>query len=356
MARVGYILTRMDGTDITTDNVVLDQVSLRNLDTKVEIGTVPLNPVRTSLFNYSATRLVAAYLSSDGKLFAFGTTNPLDVYEINITTGVNTIAVNTVAGAYGMGLYVDDIYIYIWAGWWDTGYDLRKYNRSTGAYVSTVHIVGASTLLLQGLGYDGLYAWVVNFPISTNGQRKIQKRNWTTLALVAEYDYPTGYSTANFYSCQIDSQNPTHLWLQGELGANGVIVVWNTLTQSIISEWSSTDRLRWMNQQLAPGGVEIENNSITFLTLPLIQGTTLLPVLCKNSGVNWVKVVLEFAIIDPITGLPGVYSDCTVGVGGDPFPWLLPPEETLKHVSWAAASDLAPGSYTVSLHLKLIKE
>jgi len=355
MARVGYILTRMDGTDITTDNVVLDQVSLRNLDTKVEIGVVPLNPSHSSLRSGNNFYVQSLCLSPDGFLFAM---SGWSVFKIDPNTG-GLISYSTAIFPSGnpTGIYADTNFVYVSdIGVSAVEYKIHKVDRATWTLVSTTS-AAVPVGWYYGIGWDGANYWNSRcHPGYPENPKAIQKRNATTLNLIQEWAYPTGYTSAYFYSCQIDSQNPTHLWLQGELGANGVIVVWNTVTQTIISEWSSPDRLRWMNQQLAPGGVEIENNSITFLTLPLIQGTTLLPVLCKNSGVNWVKVVLEFAIIDPITGLPGVYSDCTVGVGGDPFPWLLPPEETLKHVSWAAASDLAPGSYTVSLHLKLIKE
>ena len=355
MARQGYLLVKGDSSDISANGVVLDTLTIRDLITKAEISRITLNPVNGWLTSGHPTVAIpqSLCLTPDGFLYAgyHVGAGAFIVWKIDPETGTSTVQ-NCLIGlaTWQISNYVDNDYIYDWDdNSSQTMFMLVKTNRTTLALESYIQIAVSPAAWTYGLGWDGINWWTGD---ATN--KKIQKRSALNLTVVTDYPYPIGYETASFYCLQIDPENPTHLWLQGEMGSNGVVVVWDTVTQTIVSEWSSADILRWKDQQFAIGGADIPvPGELHFLTLPTITGTTLLPLLIKNNNDYWAKVVMEFAIV--VDGVPGAYSPCTQGAGGDDLPWLGPFEETLKHFSWNAGADLSPGSYIVMLHMKLEK-
>ena len=353
MARKGYILTRSDNTDITSASVVLDQISVRDLDTKVEIETIPLAPVDPILKSGHPTESwvpQSLCLTPDGFLYAgcHGFSGAYAIWKIDPETGTSTYQQCVAPNAnIQIANWADSEFIYNSSYHTPTSNRFQVNRRDNLSLVSDT--LFTTTNRVHGVANNGICWWVAD-----NVAKTIQKRNLSSFVFEGDYPYPTGYETASFYCLQIDPENPTHLWLQGEMGTNGVIVVWDTATQTIVSEWSSADILRWKDQQFAVGGADIPvPGELHFLTLPTITGTTLLPLLIKNNNDYWASALIEVAEV--IGGVTGPFSACTQGTGGDTFPWLGPFEETLKHFSWKAGDDFSPGSHTVVLHMKLEK-
>lgn len=375
MARVGYILVNSAGLDVTNDGAVLNTLSIRNLDTKIEITSIPLNPEDIYLKNQGSSYLmeiVGTCLSPDGQLFVAtiykaGAACYSRLYQIDPTDGTLTIRVSPMNTNHElMGIYADNDFVYVtFCNWYEVNYKRLKYKRVDWILDSTIILPVTAYHRFFGIGYDGINFWTSAVKGNPPTEYKIQKRNWETLAAITEYSYPIGYEAACFRLTRIDSQNPTHLWLQGELGTNGVIVVWDTSTQSIVSEFSSTEILRFKNQQLAPGGAATSTpGTIQFLsTGPFKKGNAIFDYLLSDAESDVHNVVsVQYSVdgLPPlIGGLPNpakVWLDATIGTGGSGNTNLpsSPTGEYLKK-AWDTITDTGTGD-TLGVYFRLILE
>ena len=350
MARKVYSIFASDDSDLTNELALCDKIQVRNLATMAELNVITL---LTSITPRQA------YLAPNGFLYSVHHLAAATFYikKINLETGEVT-AFNGVWGPgwYSRGLYVDTNYVYnLYSG---SEFRLHKFDITTAAWVSTTVISPLATDI-YGIGYDGVNWWTVK-----NGTHLIQRRN-DAMTIGLEVAYPTGYSTASFYSCEIDPENPTHLWLQGEMGTNGVIVVWDTATQTIVSEWSSADILRWKDQQFAIGGADISTpGTIQFLSVgPFKKGNAIFDYLLSDAESDVHNVVsVQYSVdgLPPlIDGLPNpdkVWLDATIGTGGSGNTNLpsSPTGEYLKK-AWDTITDTGTGD-TLGVYFRLILE
>ena len=366
MSRQGYLLVKGDSSDISANGVVLDTLTIRDLITKAEISRITLNPVNGYLKSGHPSVPIPQSLcrTSDGFLWAgcHYSGGGYGIWKIDPETGVSTFQ-NCLAGLANWQLndFVDGEFIYDWndSSTTQTQYTLFKTNRTTLALESYIQI-GSPAAWTYGLGWDGINWWTGD---ATN--KEIQKRSALNLTVVTDYPYPTGYETASFYCLQIDPENPTHLWLQGEMGSNGVVVVWDTATQTIVSEWSSADIMRWKDQQFAIGGADISTpGTIQFLsTGPFKKGNAIFDYLLSDAESDVHNVVsVQYSVdgLPPlIDGLPNpdkVWLDATIGTGGSGNTNLpsSPTGEYLKK-AWDTITDTGTGD-TLGVYFRLILE